>query len=71
MSESRPNRARLADYYGVRRDSGKISDAIESKSQVNIFDDFTYSKRNSWIKLIDPVIFDIFKHKNVLEVPPS
>jgi len=33
MSESRPNRARLADYYGVRRDSGKISDAIESKSQ--------------------------------------
>lgn len=36
MSESRPNRARLADYYGVRRDSGKISDAIESKSQVNI-----------------------------------
>ena len=37
MSESRPNRARLADYYGVRRDSGKISDAIESKSQVNTY----------------------------------
>ena len=31
MSELRPNRARLAEYYGARRDSGKISDAIESK----------------------------------------
>ena len=41
MSESRPNRARLAEYYGVQRDSGKISDAIESKPQVDIS---TYSK---------------------------
>ena len=31
MNEPRPNRARLAEYYGVRRDSGKISDAVESK----------------------------------------
>ena len=33
MSEPRPNRARLAEYYGVSRDSGKISDAVESKQR--------------------------------------
>ena len=60
MSESRPNRARLADYYGVRRDSGKISDAIESKSQVNISTILLmYSKRNSRIRLTGPGIFDM------------
>ena len=31
MSEVRPNRAMLTEYYGVHQDSGKISDAIESK----------------------------------------
>ena len=63
MSESRPNRARLADYYGVRRDSGKISDAIESKSQVNISVILFEKKFNNNLKR--PDIFDMLKHKNV------